>query len=423
MNIPEFKTLIIGAGVSGMTIAHGLYGEDNLVLFEKEDHAGGLSTMYKSSNYKFDYAGHYFHFQANTRIKPFLEQFASFRSFKRKSRTFLLGKYIPFPIQFHLSHLPASIKNRIFEEMKEEKKEIKEFENLNDFLLFHFGETLYHLFFKPFQEKYYLLGLQELAANMDKGSIPVPDRNQVVEGMKGKIFTGAGYNATIYYPRGGLDSFINKMASPLNDIIHYNEEVMAIDSVKKEVITSKGIYKYERLISTMPLNHLLRILTPCDKFPSPQELQYRSTLLVNVVLERKRRRFHWAYLAESEFPFYRVGIYAAHSLPSCYLERNILPGSKFNADELKQEVEFTLGKLGLIVKASEIKHLDAKIIPVSYVVFDKKWRQIVPSCLEKLKELDIYSIGRYGTWNYSSMGNDIHDAFHLIERFRGKSPL
>jgi hypothetical protein len=67
-------------------------------------------------------------------------------------------------------------------------------------------------------------------------------------------------------------------------------------------------------------------------------------------------------------------------------------------------------KLGMIQNHDEIVHLDSRLLPVSYIIFDKNWQKTVLPMLEKLKNHEIYSIGRYGTWNYSSMGNDIHAA-------------
>ena len=50
------------------------------------------------------------------------------------------------------------------------------------------------------------------------------------------------------------------------------------------------------------------------------------------------------------------------------------------------------------------------MIPVSYVVFDRHWPRLVPEILDHLRRQRIFSIGRYGSWNYSSMADDIHMA-------------
>ncbi|MCP5048231.1 MAG: hypothetical protein GY940_13750, partial [bacterium] len=141
--------------------------------------------------------------------------------------------------------------------------------------------------------------------------------------------------------------------------------------------------------------------------------------LVNVVLKQKRKRFHWVYLAEKKFPFYRAGLYASHRHPVCYLERNISPDPSFKIDRetLSRDIVYTLKELGVIRGSDEVRYFDARVIPVSYVIFDRNWHKLVPPVLEKLKTYDIYSIGRWGAWNYSSMANDIKDAMEFTEGF------
>ena len=64
---------------------------------------------------------------------------------------------------------------------------------------------------------------------------------------------------------------------------------------------------------------------------------------------------------------------------------------------------FTLKELGIIRKPDEIFFVDQQIIPVSYIIFNLDWNKIIPSTLSELNNLGIYSIGRYGAWNYTSV--------------------
>jgi protoporphyrinogen oxidase len=413
------EILIIGAGVSGLTTANRLLPVKDLLVLERSEYAGGLATQYQSGDYWFDFAGHYFHFQGKPHIKEFLENFTRFNQYKRQSKTFLLNRFIPFPVQFHLSHLPSRLRHAIYREMTEKKDSSSgaAVENLKDFLALHFGNTLLQLFFDPFLSKYYNRNLEELAANMDKGSIPVPDREQVEEGYRGSVNAKAGYNPIIYYPRNYLRGFIGNYAHPLKDRLHLNEEVKEIDVHKKQVVTEGGTYTYDKLVTTIPLNRLPYIIKPTDFFSSsgysPNHLSHVSTQLVNVILKKRRRRFHWVYLAEKAFPFYRAGMYAGQPYPAAYLEKNVLPGTSISPAQIKSETLFTLKKLGMIHSDDELVHLDSRLLPVSYIIFDKYWQKTVPPMLDTLKEQGIFSLGRYGTWNYSSMGNDIHEAYEF----------
>lgn len=429
--------VIIGAGISGLSAAHRLEGDS--IILEKEDYIGGLSTQYTPSgatDYRFDFGGHYFHFKDKLEIKKYVETFARFREFNRKSKVYILDRYIPFPIQHHLFYLPARIRNAILQEiMGRVKPAIKPTPplrgtpplegisepkstaaNLREFLENHFGCTLFSLFFESFMSKYYQTGLNELAADMDKGSIPVPDKKSMIEGAQGRTFADTGYNPVFYYPEKGLEYFIERFSESITKggNIKLNEEVIEIDLDKKQVRTRDNRYDYETLINTMPLNHLLKAIKQNDRFPSYQKLRHISTLVVNVVLKRRRKRLHWVYLPEDQFSFYRAGFYPGRDVTVSYLEKTVPETYSGTRDSLFEEIYFTLNKLGFIEHKDEILFFDARLIPVSYILFDQDWRHTVHPTLNKLKEYGIYSTGRYGAWNYTSMSDDIKAAFNTV---------
>jgi protoporphyrinogen oxidase len=403
--------VIIGAGISGLTVANNL--DKNYIILEKGNYIGGLSTQYHANGYWFDFGGHYFHFRDKAEIKEYLLDFSRFKEFKRKSKTLLLNRYIPFPVQLHLSFLTSPLRNRILKEILDNKKTSED--NLYDFLETQFGNTLFRLFFKPFLSKYYNIDLRSISAGMDKGSIPVPNKEQIAAGFKGKTFLKTGYNPVFYYPLPSLRNFIKRYSQGVEDRIRLNREVIEINCHKKRVRTHDETFHYEALVSTMPLNYLLKIIKPQDRFPSPQQLHHISTLVANVVLKRKRKRFHWVYLPDRKFPFYRMGFYPVHSYPACYLERTVHPGISVDKKAMRRDISFTLKKLKVIENSSEIVYFNTRIIPVSYIMFTRNWKVTVPPLLEKLKNYDIYSIGRYGSWNYTSMCDDIKSAFQCAK--------
>jgi protoporphyrinogen oxidase len=407
--------VIIGAGVSGLTAANQLHpeGKKDFILLEKENHTGGLATRYRADGYWFDFAGHYFHFKDKPDIQALVEKVCHFKKYNRDSKTFVMNRLIPFPLQFHLSYLPAVVRKQIVTEIME--NDFTPSDNLHDFLRINFGRTLFELFFEPFLTKYYNIDLRDIISNMDKGSIPPPDKERIAAGAQGKKFFNAGYNPVFYYPKPSLRHFIESYAKTIPpDRIRLNEEVIEVDILEKKVKTSANDYFYDKLITSIPLKSLMKIVKPCDQFPSHTEFHHISTLLVNAILKRKRKRFHWVYLADRNIPFYRAGFYPAHPFPACYLEKTVTPGFVIDRKKVHDEMVFTLKTLKLIEKKEEVVFFDARIIPISYILFTKNWRQVVPPTLEKLKGYGIYSIGRFGSWNYTSMSDDIKGALHCV---------
>jgi protoporphyrinogen oxidase len=73
---------------------------------------------------------------------------------------------------------------------------------------------------------------------------------------------------------------------------------------------------FERLISTLPLNALLGLIEPLPSDVREAASRLRATHLyyLDVALERPPRTdFHWAYVPEAKYPFYRVGCYTHFS--------------------------------------------------------------------------------------------------------------
>lgn len=398
--------IIIGAGISGLTVAQQLPGD--VRILEKENYIGGLSTQYWSQGHWFDFGGHYFHFLNKADIQSYVTRFCPFEEYQRKSLVFLLERFLPYPIQVHLSFLPRIWKNRIAREILSPIG--TQPENLAQFLISVFGPSLFQLFFEPFLSKYYRFDLEQMSSDMDKGSIPVPDPDKIREGLRGKNFLHVGYNPVFYYPRQSLRDFIFRYAQGLETKISLQEEILEVDLIKKAVYTPRGSYPYDFLINTMPLKKFLCLIRPAISSPNPDSLLHTSTLVVNTILKRRRKRFHWVYLAERQFPFYRVGFYPGQKAPVCYLEGNAQDFDLTNPDIIFRQVKSTLLALNLIHSVDEIKLIDFKPIPISYIIFNKQWKQTVPPLLNQLRQWDIFSIGRFGAWNYSSMSDDIQNA-------------
>ena len=67
----KVKTLIIGAGVSGLAAAHALGGD--YLIVEKENEVGGYCRTIRKAGFVWDYAGHFFHFKTEKYRDLFLK--------------------------------------------------------------------------------------------------------------------------------------------------------------------------------------------------------------------------------------------------------------------------------------------------------------------------------------------------------------
>jgi protoporphyrinogen oxidase len=122
--------------------------------------------------------------------------------------------------------------------------------------------------------------------------------------------------------------------------------------------------------------------------------------------------YHWVYVPEAKYPFYRVGCYSSFS-PS------MAPRGKANLYvELAERAEPDLGQLlpqvaegliemGFIRHAHDIVFARARRIDYAYVVFDHSYFAALDVIEPFLSQHRILSRGRYGAWNYSAMADAI----------------
>ncbi|HEX3776855.1 MAG TPA: hypothetical protein VHV51_20425, partial [Polyangiaceae bacterium] len=141
----------------------------------------------------------------------------------------------------------------------------------------------------------------------------------------------------------------------------------------------------------------------------------RSTHLdyLDVALRRESGKdFHWAYVPEERYPFYRVGCYSHFSKAMAppgkaglYVE--LADRSRPNLDELLPKVASGLIEMGVIDSAAEIEFARARRIDYAYVIFDHEYFAALEVIRPFLREARIVSSGRYGDWNYSAMEDAI----------------
>ena len=271
--------------------------------------------------------------------------------------------------------------------------------------------------------KYTRYPLELMAVGEDRGSIPVPSRQAMLESCQGGRAHGAGYNSEFFYSRHPMAPFFKTLGQHLGTRLHLNEEVLQVDWQNRRVRTTKGTYPYQHLLSTLPLPELLQRMQPSWPGADTLHLPHTATLIVNGVLARRRRRFHWAYLPNPQTPFYRAGYYPNRPYTAFYLEQTLGPGdSTPDPETIRKSTLACLQELGMIHREEELLHHHAVTLPVSYVLIDHENQASVPPLLESLAREDIHSIGRYGRWHYSSMSADIMDALRTVQTFFPQAP-
>lgn len=424
--------IILGAGITGLSA--GVNSETQ--IYEAKDIAGGICASYyvnldgkkyyyreNEESYRFEIGGgHWVWFGNDKEIYSYITSFTKVKSYNRSAAVYFpdSGLYVPYPIQNNLFHLPKAIRENVLKEIIND--DIKPVNTLAEWLEASFGKTLCELFFFPFH-KLYTANLYDKIAAQFKFKTPV-NKKLILEGATNAT-PPAGYNTIFVYPENGLDSLIRNMAEKSR--ISFNEKVIRIDLEKKEIIFKNGrTIKYERIISTFPLDSVIKMTGIEAGDPDP----YTSVLVINIGAKKGKTcpNYHWLYIPESKAGFHRVGFYSNVDktfLPlssredgdkvSIYVEKAYMGGQKPSADEVKrisQDIVKELQEWGFI---SDVEVVDATWVESAYAwqYPGSTWKETAMNILETH---NIYQVGRYGQWKSQGLVDSMNDGITIRKK-------
>lgn len=421
--------LIVGAGLTGLSAACHLKNKE-YVICEKEATPGGLCRTMEKEGFLFDFTGHLLHFRRD-HIKEIVFKFLKDNLIRHNRRSYIYsnGVYTEYPFQYNTYGLPKEV---VFEcvmgflesVLRSQKSDVaagfslrgqksEEF-SFEEWIYKNFGAGIAKHFMIPFNKKLWGRPLSAMTSDWVSWLIPRPSLKDVIKGAIGYNGDKPGYNASFYYPvRGGI-SVLPESFLPHIRNLKLNTELLEIHTRKKKAILSNGdTIHYEYLVSTIPLPELIMrgVDIPKRIREDAGKLAYVSIYNISMGIEREKiSDKHWVYFPEKGFPFYRVGFQsnlspnmAPQGFSSCYIEVSHRPDVRITDKKLLSAVGEGMKRCDILKKGEKIVLKDVRDIQYGYVIYDRHRMKVVPHIIESLEKMGIYSTGRYGAWEHSSM--------------------
>lgn len=423
--------VILGAGLTGLSAAYHLeqLGFNDYVLFEKDLETGGLCRSVVSEGFTFDYTGHLLHIN-DIYFKSFIEKILDMQNLNminRRSFVYSQDKYSRYPYQINLFGLPAKTITECIENFVNRPK-YKNPKSFYQWVLTNFGKGFADHFFVPYQTKIFDYDVKKLSASWTSRFVPATSLKDLIQGaIVDKSDDLVGYNSQFFYPKAsGISYLVDNLAKAINKKILVDHCVTSVDAVNKLVHFSNGLsVKYKKLITTLPLDFLLKNLiesTSTNLSAVHKNLLCNSVINFNLGINKSNvSEKHWIYFPENKYPFYRLGFphnFSDHMAPSgcssLYGEISYLNKLTSNRDDL---LKSALDSVKQLLNFEQKDIATCKIIDIkhAYVIYNK-WRDNnIADILNKLALLDIYSVGRYGEWKYSSMQEAVLDGKKVSE--------
>jgi len=418
------NNVVIGAGYTGI----GVGMTPGFKIFEANDYPGSICTSYQKEGFRFDMGGGHWIFGGDRYILELMNKSSKCKKYTRNSAVFFTGslnatrlmerQFVNYPIQNNLYAFGEKIAKSAVKEIVACNRTNNGSYTMAEWLKFNFGETLYEIFFGPFHERY-TAGLNREIAPQDPYKTPFDIKN-VISGATGNARMDVGYNATFVYPENGLSVLSRNLAKNCN--IQYGARAEKINIKDKTIKFCDGSeVKYKKLISTLPLNKILRttgLSDACEPFVSVLVLNMGVEFPANDIA---KHHYHWLYVPDSITGFHRIGYYSnvdqiflpekmrnLQKFGSIYIEFAFRGGERPSGDRIKKLItntEAELKSLGLIKKAIVV---DSTWIEVAYT-WKKPNSNWVNDVISNLAKFDILSIGRYGRWSFQGIAESLKE--------------
>lgn len=418
----KVNNLIIGGGISGLTLAN--YITDYLIV-EKDSSLGGYARTHYVDDYIWDYAGHFFHFKTDEFKSMFINSMDKNDYIIKNKNTYIYfeDKLIDYPFQMNIHELSKDkFIDCLYDLFNKQEKEV--YNNFLDMLYGKFGISITEMFLKPYNEKLYATDLTKLDKDAMGRFFPYANISEIINNMKNHSNTS--YNNTFMYPKKGAQVIVNKLCEKVDmNKVMLNTSVTSIDLNKKEVtLSTKEVISYNNLINTIPFNKFLSLLNIQEYTNFSNELSYNKVLVFNLGFDKKStyNNTDWIYFPDKNINFYRAGFYdniLSSDKLSMYIEIGYSKESIIDESTINKELSLTLDNLKkckIIDDTFKLVKYESIIMDPAYVHIDTLHDKLVKEIINDLETKNVYSVGRYGSWTYSSMEDAMLQSKELVEK-------
>lgn len=415
------KDIIIGGGISGLSFA--MYDRDNdWMLLEKDERLGGYCKTTYRNGFVWDYSGHFFHFRDKDMERMLMHNMGPDDLVEPVKNTKIKYKdlFVEYPFQKNIHQLPKEeLIDCLYDLFNNEHKD---FSNFKEMLYCKFGTSIAEKFLIPYNSKLYACDLNRLDKDAMGRFFPYAEKEEIIRNFKAG--DNNSYNATFVYPKKGSLEYVKSVLSHIDTgRIRTNCGASSIDLRTKTVVTDRGeSLHFDRLVSTLPFPMLLKM---CGVDYDESYYSWNQVMVFNIGFDKKGPidKFHWIYFPEGKYIFYRVGFYdniLSQDRTSVYVEIGFDNKTVIEPEKYYDTVLQDMLAAGLIDASQKVVDHETVVMNPAYVHITSNSVRDVEEKKKMLADYGVYSIGRYGSWTYCSIEDNIAEARDLAKLLSGE---
>lgn len=408
------KIAVIGAGISGLAIAQMLKATNNVVVFEKEERPGGLIKCENvGGNLYHTVGGHVFNSKRQDVLEWFWKFFDRTNEFTKTIRKAVVNfdnnLWVDYPIENHVYMFPKNIVESVIGDLLAISKASKSVDNVSfeDFLLQNFGQTLYQLYFQPYNEKVWKRNLSEVPLSWLDGKLPMPNVKEILYNNFCHVEESAMVHSSFFYPKKNGSQFLaDRLAEGL--YIEYNQEIAKMER-KGNLWIVNGM-AFDKVVFSGNIKALPYLLD--DKYITVEDncfierLEYHGT--TSVFCEIDKNPYSWIYMPSRNHASHRI-ICTGNFSPYNNVSNDRITASIEFSDYVSEElVQESLKKIPL-----NPRYICRRYTQYTYPIQNADTRKQIKTIKQKLAKENLYLLGRFAEWEYYNMDAAIGAAMDL----------
>ena len=408
------STIVLGAGLSGLSAAHHLGGDCE--VFEQEPWIGGHSHTHAIDGFRFDEGAHVFFGQDDISrefvwepLKDEMEHHQAEIWNHYDGQRF--GRY---PVQANAAALDPELATRcVLDFIAAAQQDAGVPSNYEAWCYASFGRAFADNFMLRYARKVWTVEPSEMTTewlgSKVGGRISRPSLEDVLKGAIDKNPQVLNYLTRFSYPKTGFGRIPEKLGAGLP--VRTSCGLAQLDGRSRRLTFADGTTRnYETAISTIPLPSLVAMdkSAPEEVQRAASDLMWTSLRCVNLGIDRPDLGpGHWVYFYDHDIPFFRISFPSkfapgmaplGHGSISCeiaYSKRKPLDEAGLN-----ERVVAALRATGVLRPDDKIVAMGQTTSPFAYVVFDHQRNRAVARIHSWMNEIGLIPCGRFAEWGY-----------------------
>jgi protoporphyrinogen oxidase len=437
---------ILGGGPAGL--ATGLYGRRaglDVRLLEANDTVGGNARTLQLGPFRYDTGAHRFHDKDDAITADVFDLLGDdLRRVDAPSQICWRGKRIDFPLAPYdlLRKLPLSLLARISREQFAIPRYSEDADHFEEMALDSYGDTLANLFLLNYTEKLWGADASTLSPSVAGDRLEGLDlKTFFLEAFGGRKDKARHLDGSFYYPRHGYGQIAEATADALGrEHIRTGARITALhhagDRLTHVTINDEETVPAERIVSTLPLTLLIRLLTPA----APDEIQqiagsmrFRHLRLAVLGLDTPRLTPNASlYFPSRDIPFTRLYEPKNRSPDMAPDDQTVvvleLPCHRDDAawtqpaDALRTSAQTLLADQGL-TDGTDIVAFADRTVPFAYPILEVGSEQKAERLRTYLDRFaNLHLLGRSADFQYTHVHNLYAQAKALTHRLADATP-